>query len=651
MRRWCLAAAAACLLPLLLQVRVELALGLAVLAAVGMAFARPWPAVLRLLMVLMVIGYVLASHGFSLGRDTGCALLAAMLALKIFETHELRDARSLLGFSLFAPFAAFLQDQGPLTMALALPAVGGLLLALSVLAEHRPGAAAPGFDRRRAGLAAAAIGMSLPLALAGFWLFPRLGSPLWGMPENAAGRSGLSDRMTPDQWVEMFADGTPALRVRFLGDEPGRNDMYWRVQVLWDFDGRTWSRGDVRIPDRPPTVRPRTPTLRYEVALEPTDRRYLPVLDTPMSAPVGTDDGSSLGAELGSDLTARPALPVVNLLQYQATAAMRADVGERLDPREQRAALSLPAGLNPRTRALAEQWRAEAGGDDEAVVRRALAWIGEAFSYSLDVPPSGRNAVDDFLFETQVGFCQHFSSAFANLMRGAGIPTRVVIGYAGGYRNRYGDYWMVRGMDAHAWNEVWLDGRGWVRVDPTAAVAPSRILDTIESRAQANSLVPDQFTPLLDMADWMRRGWNDFVLGFNAARQASLLRPLGIDQASTGQLGAAFAIGAGLALALTLLVLMRGRPTPRHPVDAAWRVFVRRLRRAGIAKAVHEAPLSFGDRLAALLPAQAGALAALSRRYADWRYAPDGSTPADEAQLARDLRAFRPTAPRQGPSP
>jgi len=642
-RAWCMAATVACLLPLLLQLRSELALGLVVLGGIGIAMPRPWPGLLRFVLVLMVVGFVLTTHRFSIGRDTGCALLAAMLVLKIFETRGMRDARSLLGFSLFAPFAAFLQDQGPLVMALAFPALALLLLSLSVLAEHRPEAPVPAFDRRRAGLAAAAIGMSLPLALAGFWLFPRLGSPLWGMPENAISRSGLSDRMTPDQWVEVFADSKPAMRVRFLEAEPRRSELYWRAQVLWDFDGRTWSRGEARVPGQPPSLQPRSPVLSYEVAMEPTDRRYLPMLDTPLAAPEDS--------ELGSDLTVRPPRPVSQVLRYTARSAIRTEVSDPLAPTELRAALSLPTGLNLRTRELAARWRSDARGDDEAVVRRALAWIGEDFSYSLTVPPSGRDAVDDFLFETRVGFCQHFSSAFANLMRGAGIPTRVVIGYAGGYRNPYGGYWIVRGMDAHAWNEVWLEGRGWVRVDPTAAVHPSRILDTIDDRARAESLLPETFTPLRDIGDWARRGWNDFVLGFNAARQASLLRPLGIDQASTGQLGAAFAIGAGLALGLTLWVLMRGRPTPRHPVDAAWLALVRRLRRAGIDKPAHEPPLSFGARLAGVLPAQAEGIGMLSRRYADWRYAPGASSPADEAQLARDLLAFRPTAPRPGAPP
>lgn len=634
-RLLCLGAAMACLLPLLLQVDGGLALGLLVIAALGISVSRPWPLVLRLLMLGLLMSYVLVSHGFTLGRDTGCAVLAALLALKPFETHKLRDARSLLGFSLFAPFTAFLQDQGPVTLLLSLPAIALLLAALAVLAEQRPGAPMPRIDLRRLRTIALALAMALPLALAGFWLFPRLATPLWGLPENALGRGGLSDQMTPDQWVELFADDRPALRVVFDGAEPDRGERYWRGQVLWDFDGKSWNRGD-RAAGAPPPARVADPvkTLSYRVSLEPTDRRYLVTLDLPLEDP-------SQG-RLASDYTTYVNQPVTELLHYTARSTINAPYRDAMDPAELRAALSLPTGLNPRTRALSEQWRREAAGDDDAVVRRALAWIGQEFSYSLTVPPSGRNAVDDFLFETQVGFCQHFSSAFANLMRGAGIPTRVVIGYSGGYRNPYGNYWIVRRMDAHAWNEVWIEGRGWIRVDPTAAVAPERVLDTINDRARQESLLPDALTPLRDIGDWARRSWNDLVLGFNAARQASLLRPLGIDRASSGQLVAAFAIGAGIALALTLWFLLRGSPMPRDPVDAAWRRFTRRLARAGLVKRVSEPPLSFGERLAMALPGQAEQLLSLSRRYARWRYAAGQLSPAEKASLTTDLRGFRP---------
>lgn len=629
-----MAAAAACLLPLLLQVPTGLAWTLVGVAALGIGVVRPWPTILYLALLGLLGSYVLVSHGFSLGRDTGCAMLASLLALKPFETRSLRDARSLLGFALFAPFTAFLQDQGPLVLALALPAVGLQLVALSVLAEQRPGAPVPQVGRGRLRAVGLAVLLGLPLALAGFWLFPRLGSPLWGMPENAIGRSGLGDRMTPDQWVELFADDTPALRVRFDGAEPRPQDMYWRGQVLWEFDGQTWSRGDAYAAGVAPRLQPLAAVYRYRAVMEPTDRRYLVTLDLPLTAPAP--------GQLTGDLSVSTSAPVDKLVQYDGTSVVQAGFPDGLSALDERRALALPRDLNPRARALAQRWRDETGGDDIAVVRRALAWIGQEFSYSLTVPPTGRHAVDEFLFETRVGFCQHFSSAFAALMRGAGIPSRVVLGYSGGYRNRYGDYWMVRKMDAHAWTEVWLRGRGWVRVDPTAAVAPERVLDTVEDLARREALLPENLAPLRDLGDWLRRGWNDLVVSFDAARQASLLRPLGVDRASSGQLVAAFAVGAGLAAGLTLWVLLRGRPRPRDPLVRAWLDFTRRLRRAGLAKAPAEPPLSFGERLAAALPAQADTLRSLSRRYAAWRYAAATLPPDEKARLVAELRAYRP---------
>ena len=636
LRAWCMAAAMACLLPLLLQVPLPLAIGLAAVAAVGVAVTRPLPTLVRLAMLVMLGGYVWVSYEFSLGRDAGGAMLAALLALKPFETHRLRDARSLLGFSMFAPFAAFLQDQGPLVLGLSLPAAALLLLALALMAEHRPGAAAARVDRGRLGTVGMAVAMALPLAMAGFWLFPRLATPIWGFPENAAGRGGLADRMTPNEWIDLFADDTPAFRVRFEGESPRPQDLYWRAQVLGSFDGQTWSKSVLPAGLDLPRVQSLVAPTRYEISMEPTDRNYLVTLDLPLEAPAAS--------QLQRDFTAVTDAPVSQLLKYRGVSSTNVRYDSPLSAEEARLSLSLPSDLNPRMRALAQLWRAEAGSDDNAVVRRGLAWIGEEFSYSLEVPPSGRNAVDDFLFETQVGFCQQFSSAFANLMRASGIPSRVVLGYSGGYRNRYGDYWAVRKMDAHAWVEVWLRGLGWVRVDPTAAVAPERVLDTVEDLARSEALLPSTFAPLLDLGDWARRSWNDLLLGFNAARQASLLRPLGIDEASSAQLSAAFAAGAGLALGLTLWVLMRGRPKPRDPLEAAWQAFTQRLRRAGLGKHPSEPPLTFGDRLALLLPSHAERLRSLSRRYADGRYAPGELSPEAKALLILDLRAYRPDA-------
>ena len=637
-RRWCMAAAAACLLPLLTQVQPTLALGIGAIAALTMTSSRPWPATARLALLVTLGIVVLVMHDFGIGRDTGSAGLAALLAVKPLETRRLRDAHSLLGFSLFGPFAAFLQEQGPLVVGLALVAVLTLTIALAVLVENRPdrpvGDRSPRPGRLRAALVALAL--AAPLALAAFWLFPRLATPLWGTPANANSRGGLADNMRPDEWVDLFADDTPALRVVFRGREPRPQDLYWRGRVLWDFDGGGWSRGeDIAMVGRPQVRATETPIL-YEVMLEPTDRQYLVTLDLPLAAPAD--------AELSGDLSLYANEPVTRLRQYLLTSDPMAVNQPTLAGDLVRRALALPPDRNPRTREFAAALRAEVGGDDLALVRRVLRWIGEDFSYSLSVPPAGRHPVDEFLFDSRVGFCQHFSSAFATLMRAAGVPARVVIGYHGGYRNLYGGYWVVRRQDAHAWVEVWLRGRGWIRVDPTAAVSPVRVLDTVDDLAAQEALLPDSFAPVLDVGDWLRRGWNELVIGFDAERQQRLLQPLGVTRATTRQLGAAFAIGAGVALALTLWLQMRGRP-PRHdPLVAAWRAFVRRLRRIGLEKLPSEPPATFAARVAAALPSQADVIGSMSTRYVAWRYG-GADLPFDEkALLIAELQAYR--APR-----
>lgn len=632
-----MAAAGACLLPLLLQVPPGLAVALAGLAGIGYVSSRPWPALLRTGLVLAVMAYLFFTFGFSVGRDTGTALLATLLAVKPGETRSLRDARSLLGFSLFAPFAAFLQDQGPLVLALSLLALGALLLALGLLAEQRPGAPAPRVGRQRLANLGRAVLVALPLAMAGFWLFPRLAEPLWGMPENVLGGGGLGEDMTPDQWVDMFADDGPALRVRFFDPPPPARAMYWRAQVLWNFDGRSWTREPGLESLAPAEVTPRGEVIGYEATLEPTEQRYLVTLDLPVAAPEG--------GRLLADASVLTPTRVDSLQRYTARAAPRGRLGDTLPAGMRRLATRLPPDANPRTLALGRQWRAEAGGDDLAIVRRALDWIDAEFSYSLSVPPTGRHAVDEFLFDTKIGFCQHYSSAFAVLMRAAGIPTRVVLGYAGGYRNPYADYWVVRRMDAHAWNEVWIDGRGWIRVDPTAAVAPIRVLDTVADRQRSEALLPEALNPVRDLADWARRGWNDLVLSFDAERQSRLFRPMGVDRADAIQLGLAFAAGAGLMMVLTLWYLMRGQPGSRDPLVAAWLAFTRRLRRAGHGKDAWEPPLSFGQRVAARLPGQAAELESLSRRYAAARYAAGNLPEPERRALAAALRRFRPARP------
>lgn len=637
-RRWVLAAAAACLVPLLLQLPPSLA-GVLLATAVAvttLSWRRPLPGWVRLLLTLALVGAVLTLAGFSIGRDTGCALLGAMLAAKPAETSGLRDARSLIGFALFAPFATFLLDQGPATLVLGLLGAVLALVALQRLAEIESGDAtrAPAV---RAGLLSTGrlLAIGLPLALAAFWLFPRLAQPLWGVPERALARPGLSDTMTPGEWVDLMNDDSPALRVRFFGPAPTTSQMYWRGPVLWNFDGREWTqpRWFRNIPAAP--MQPSEVRWDYEMEVEPTEQRYLVALDLPLSAP----DGVTMSLDRSLH-TRRPLTSLTRWrLQSSPPAAYEADLRRTL----RAAALALPAGFNPRTLALGRQWRAEAGGDDEAIVQRAMEWIQRDFAYTLATPLLGRNAVDEFLFDYRQGFCEHFSSSFVVLMRAAGIPSRVVTGYAGGYRNRIGDYWLVRRSDAHAWAEVWLPDRGWVRVDPTAAVAPERIYDTLADRSPGGGGMfggMAGFTPMLEFGDWMRRGWNDLLLGFDAGRQQRLLRPFGVEQLKPAALAGLLAASAVLALIWMAWLSRRGE-RERDPVLRAWRALDRRYARLGLAREPHETAEAWSARVLQARPDAGSHLQMLSRRFSDWRYAEHSPGPSSARELIRALRAHR----------
>ena len=639
-RAWMLLAAGACVLPLLLQLPTSLALGIgiaAVLVAAG-SWRRPLPGWLRLLLALALVGAVLATTRFVFGRDTGCALLAAMLAIKPAETFSLRDGRSLLGFALFAPFATFLLDQGPLALALGLLGATLALAALLRLAELESGDIRhPMTPWRRFTTVWRLVAIGLPLALAAFWLFPRLATPLWGVPQRALAKPGLSDHMAPGEWVDIMNDDSTALRVQFSGPAPDPSQMYWRGPVLWNFDGRRWTqprwlRG---IPAAP--VRAGATHWDYTIELEPTDGRQLVALELPTAAPAGT--------RLSLDYGLYSAQPLTSLTRWRMHSAPPAAFEPHLMRTLRQYALALPEGYNPRTVALAQQWRREAGpgnaANDAAIVQRAMRMIRSEFAYTLATPLLGRNSVDEFLFDYKAGFCEHFSSAFVVLMRAAGIPARVVTGYAGGYRNPIGGYWLVRNSDAHAWAEVWLEGRGWVRVDPTAAVAPERIYDTLADRAPGAIGDFVGLAPVFDASDWLRRGWNDFVLGFDAKRQRQLLRPLGLRDIDSGRLVGLFVGAASLAL-LWMAWLTARAERERDPVLRAWHRLVARYARLGFGRASHEPAGAWAERVSLARPDLAGELRRLILRFNKWRYAAQQPGSSGERALARALLGHRP---------
>lgn len=659
-RSWTLAASACCVLPLLLQLPPELALGVAAVGIAMPVIAREGrtPGWLRLLLVVALLGTVLLRYRFGFGRDTGCALLATMLALKPSELRTVRDARSLIGFGLFAPFATFLLDQGPTSLTLGLIGAVAALTALLKLSEAESGQRDAGGDTRtmagaqwrRVARVARMIAIGLPVALAAFWLFPRLASPIWGVPDRALSRPGLSDHMSPGDWVDLIGDDSPALRATFHGAEPRVEDMYWRGPVLWDFDGRGWRGLDwpAELPRAPMT--PGKRRYRYDLEVEPTDRTQMVALELPIAIP------DSLHAT--PDYSLRAPRPLSSLTRWEMQSAAPAQFEPTLHPLLRRLSLQLPPGFNPRAVALARQWRREAGNGsaaDGAIVNRMIRWIRAEFAYTLEVPPMGRHTIDEFLFERRAGYCEHFSSSFVVMMRAAGIPARVVTGYVGGYRNPLGNYWLVRRSDAHAWAEVWIAPRGWVRIDPTAAVAPERIYDTIDDRTPGALGGFGGLTPVFNLGDWLRRGWNDFVLGFNATRQRQLLSSLGMPDLDAGRLVVLFILATTLALGGMYWLTTR-QERERDPVLRAWRRLERRYRRLGLARARHEPAGAWAQRVATARPGTGAtdgplSLLSLSARFSDWRYArghgaPGNTQDADVTKrrdaLVRDLRRHRP---------
>ncbi|HSH71293.1 MAG TPA: transglutaminaseTgpA domain-containing protein, partial [Deferrisomatales bacterium] len=363
-------------------------------------------------------------------------------------------------------------------------------------------------------------------------------------------------------------------------------------------------------------------TAAYTVTLEPHGKRWLFALDLPVAAPPG---GRMLP---GRQLLA--STPVRERRRYRAESFPRYRTGP-LSGAERSKALDVPRASS-RVRELAAAWQTGDPGDT-AVVDRALQHFATGgYAYTLSPPVTGPEYVEPFLFDTRRGFCEHFAGSFALLMRLAGVPSRVVVGYLGGERNPVGEFWVVRQAQAHAWAEVWLAGRGWVRVDPTAVVQPERLTGLVDNRAGAATGVRYVMPP----PDWVRRAvrrlhtlwgaaentWDQWVLGYDVARQARLLRRLGVSDPTWRHLAAGLGVCAAASLAL-LAALAAWRGVPRgDPLQRVYGSYCRRLGRRGLPRRPAETPLAYSLRAAQAWPEHAPQIAAITALYLQARYGP-----------------------------
>ena len=549
------------------------------------------------------------------GRTPGITLLFIFSGLKLLESRNQRDAAAVVFLTWFLAITNFLYTQSILTALGMVAAVAASVVALVGFAAPR--------RALRANLRTAAVllAQALPAAAILFLLFPRVQGPLWGLPQDAyAGLAGLSDTMAPGNISRLILSDAIAFRVEFEGEPPRRRFLYWRGPVLWDFDGRTWRLGSPGFVEQE-APRGGTPA-RYSVVIEPHNRNWLFALETAATLPERArllDDGQIITLA-----------PLRTRMRYEMTSMVGALPDPVELPHNLRRALRLPSGFNPKARELAEGWRQAAQGEaapDVGVLARAIEYFRrERLQYTTEPPLLGRDSIDEFLFETHAGFCEHFSSAFTFLMRAAGVPARVVTGYQGGDPNPVDGKFTVRQSDAHAWSEVFLRGQGWVRVDPTALAVPGRLDGGLERAVQAGAPLPFLLRPELE---WLRElrynwealthQWNLWVLGYNPERQRDLMARLGVQHADWIELASAlFALLGAFVGALLLWSL--GRQMRPDPVQAAWLAFCRKLGRGGVARAPHEGPRDYAERAARSLPSAREPIQAIGALYIALRY-------------------------------
>ena len=579
----------------------------------------------RLYQSMQMLGFLLGLLGLWLtynsafGLDMGVAFLVLCLVSKLWELYKRRDAYVVLNLSLFVLAALFLMDQGLLTTLEVIVGVLAILLAFIALNDDSNSIG----DGRVRTLGVLAIG-ALPLLVVLFLFFPRL-PPLWSVQlSGQSAITGVSDSMSPGDFANLGQSTELAFRVEFANARPAQSDLYWRGLVFSDFDGITWRRNPLKqqqqwqwetnrqspqwLIDALATAEDKdklTPNT-YQVILEPTQQRWLFGLDYPFA--------QQQEISITPDFTLLKDQPVTQQLRYKVLQYAPMRIDPSLNDADRAINLALPAQGNPKARALAQQLFRDSGSDPQRYMTAIERWINQtAFRYTLAPPKLNQDRIDGFLFDTKAGFCEHYSSSFTFMLRAAGIPARVVTGYQGGALSNGGNVWEVRQMDAHAWTEVWLEGQGWVRVDPTAFVAPERVEQGMNALtgaqgaamfgqgagAQISYQQYQMLQTLRRLSDQASYYWQKDVVGYDQDKQAgSLLKWFNISSLKQQVLWLAGT--AILVMSLFILMIWQRRRQRWHPVDLVLITLSKRIARQDQTLARHdsEGQLAWLERLA-----------------------------------------------------
>jgi len=537
-------------------------------------------------------------YGYFLGRDPCVAFLFILVSAKFAEVRKSADSTLLLCLAGFLLLTQYFYSQSILSALVTLPAVLALGNALSVIRDSRN---APPF-KHNLKMVGKLLLQGAPLAAILFVVFPRLPGPMWSLPDDAVAKTGLSESMSPGTIGSLSKSDEVAFRVEFDGAPPPQEQRYWRGPVLSDFDGKKWSVVENTAKLRP-TENPSDNNISYSVTVQPTQQSWLFALDHPASLPMSDTadpaDGKIL-AHLTNDLQLKANQKVKTVTRYRQVSALSSSYES---PSRPNPLLTQLSGRNPKAMKFATEMRSQSSSDLEYAENLLRYFNEKPFRYTLQPSLLGHSPVDEFLFTTRNGFCEHYASAFVVLLRAAAIPSRVVTGYLGGEMN--GDYMIVRQSDAHAWTEAYINGR-WTRFDPTGAVAPSRV-----EMNMASALGSGEPIPLMARGgtSWLREfklsidelnyDWQRMIVNFNNESQFKLWKKLGLPKLQLWQITIAV-----LAVTALWCFVVLGMPigTVKHKSanEKLWARYISIVKRYGIQKGKSETPGDFVQRAAAL---------------------------------------------------
>jgi transglutaminase-like putative cysteine protease len=603
---------------------------------------------IRFILLVASLAILIQHYSTIIGREAGSALLLYLICLKLLEMKTYRDEMVVLFLAYFLVVITFLYSQTIFT-SIYLFCVLILLILTQVLLHHQ-------LSKHQSWqwviphlkLVFKLIAHAAPLTLLLFILFPRIPGPLWGLPEDAfSAQTGLGDTMQPGTINKLSDNYAVSFRVKFSDTIPTNANLYWRGPVFWHFDGKSWS---APKQERRTTLKQskinsfEQRTINYEITLEPHNKPWLISLDIPVDIPKTS--------KLSLEQLVTTQTKIQKLIRYKATSVLQPLSTNNTNWKQNARYLKVPNYTGIKTRELIASLKKNNPTDEQFISSVLDYFRTRPFYYSRTPPLLFDQPVDEFLFETRRGFCEHYASTFTVIMRLAGIPSRIVTGYQGGTLNPLSDYMIIRQSDAHAWSEVWLENRGWVRVDPTAVIPPGRIeypADIIQRQPKTAAALKLLNQPWVYRAisqagfafDAINNKWNQWVVGYNQKKQSSLFKALGIPEIKWSGLATLLAVSTSITILFLSWRIYRKPKITQNPEVLIYNKYLKRLQKIGFTKSPGETPLQFSQRVSLQRNDLSYAINHITRLYQNIHY---GKYPTTITlnQLLHKVNVFKP---------